>query len=75
MRLPSKVTSYKESSLSKFAFLLDKINENSLSIYELYEVTKMNFKNIDEFIDVLDCLYALNKIDFDIEREVIVNVI
>lgn len=67
MRLPSKITSYKESSLSKFPFLLDKLNEDGLSVYELYEVTNKNFKNIEEFIDTLDYLFALRKIEFDRE--------
>ncbi len=67
MRLPSKITSYKESSLSKFPFLLDKLNEDGLSVYELYKVTNKNFKNIEEFIDTLDYLFALRKIEFDRE--------
>lgn len=67
MRLPSKITSYKESSLSKFPFLLDKLNEDGLSVYELYEVTNKNFKSIEEFIDSLDYLFALRKIEFDRE--------
>lgn len=67
MRLPSKITSYKESSLSKFPFLLDKLNEDGLSVYELYEVTNKNFKSIEEFIDTLDYLFALRKIESDRE--------
>lgn len=75
MRLPSKVTSFKESSLSKFPVLLDKLNKNDLSPYELYEETKKYFENIEDFIDALDYLYALNKISFDKESGRIANVI
>jgi|LSQX01.3.fsa_nt_gb hypothetical protein len=75
MRLPSKVTSFKESSLSKFPSLLDAINKNDLSPYELYEVTKECFENIEDFIETLDYLYALNKISFEKENGRIMNVI
>lgn len=75
MRLPSKVTSFKESSLSKFPVLLDKLNKSDLSPFELYEETKKYFENIKDFIDTLDYLYALNKISFDKENGRIANVI
>ena len=48
MRLPSKITSYSESVISKF----------SLS-------------SIEEFLDTLDCLYALHKVIYDADREVL----
>lgn len=75
MRLPSKVTSFKESSLSKFPILIDKINENDVSPYYLYEETKKHFENVEDFIDALDYLYALNKISFSNENGRITNVI
>ncbi|MEA5024109.1 hypothetical protein SDC9_41891 [bioreactor metagenome] len=65
MRLPSKITSFKESSLSKFPALLESINKNNLSSYELYEETKKYFESIEDFIEALDYLYALNKISFE----------
>ena len=34
-----------------------------------------SFKSIDEFIDVLDCLFALNKIQYDEESGRLINVI
>ncbi|WP_373865448.1 ABC-three component system middle component 7 [Sporolactobacillus inulinus] len=75
MRLPSKVTSYKESSLSKFPVILETINKNSMSPYELYEDLKKHFDNIEDFIETLDYLYALNKIFFETENGRITNVI
>lgn len=75
MRLPSKVTSFKESSLSKFPVLLETINKTDLSTYELYEETKKHFESIEDFIETLDYLYALNKITFEKEGGRITNVI
>ncbi len=75
MRLPNKITSYKESVLSKFPILLNKIIKNDLSPYELYEETKKYFDNIEDYIDTLDYLFALNKISFDKENRRITNAI
>lgn len=73
MRFPSKVTSFKESSISKFSLLLNILYEESISPYELYEQTKNKFGSIEEFIDALDCLYALDKITLDVETGRITN--
>ena len=35
----------------------------------------MEFDNINEFIDALDCLFALGKIQYNEEREELINVI
>lgn len=75
MRLPSKVTSFKESSLSRFPILISKLSKNDISPYELYEATCKHFENIEDFIDTLDYLYAIGKISFDKENGRIANVI
>ena len=74
MKLPSKVISFKESSLSKFSLLLNKINEKKLSPHDLYEETKKYFENVEDFIETLDYLYALNKIYFETENGEVINV-
>ncbi|GAY78699.1 hypothetical protein NBRC111894_4253 [Sporolactobacillus inulinus] len=46
-----------------------------MSPYELYEDLKKHFDNIEDFIETLDYLYALNKIFFETENGRITNVI
>lgn len=75
MRLPSKITSYKDSLLNKFPLLMKNIEKGGISIHELYEITKKYFDDVEQFIDALDYLYALNKIELDKESEKIINVI
>lgn len=51
------------------------IEKGGISIHELYEITKKYFDDVEQFIDALDYLYALNKIELDKESEKIINVI
>lgn len=71
MRLPNKVTSYKESVLSKLKVLLDVMSNRDVSLTELYSVTYQNFLDMSEFIDALDVLFALNKLEYNDELEVL----
>lgn len=71
MKLPSKITSYSESILSKFPILLSELNNNGMEIWALYEATGKHFNNIEEFLDTIDCLFALQKVGFNVEREVL----
>ncbi len=68
MKFPNKVTSYKESILSKFPIVLNLISKRDYALSTLYRELsdKISAKN---FIDVLDCLYLLNKIE--LQNEVI----
>ncbi len=75
MQLPNKIVSFKESVLYKFPIILCELEKNKISINELYMKTMKSFKSIDEFIDVLDCLFALNKIQYDEESGRLINVI
>ena len=75
MRLPSKITSYSESVISKFQPILDVLQSNETGVFVLYEATANHFNNIEEFIDTLDCLFALQKIKYDAEHEVLCYVI
>lgn len=65
MRLPSKVTSYRESILRNFPVVLATLSENEISPLELYLKIKKHFLTVEDYIDTLDCLYALNKIVLD----------
>ncbi|MBP5789523.1 MAG: hypothetical protein J6W29_04740 [Neisseriaceae bacterium] len=65
MRLPSKVTSYNESVLSKFPIILKILSEYDKTPLDLYSETKEYFNDIPEYMDTLDCLFALGEIVFN----------
>ena len=71
MKLPNKVTSYQESVLSKLTILLDVLSVNDVSILELFFETRLHFTDTSEFIDALDCLFALNKLEYNEEMAVL----
>lgn len=64
MLLPNKIISYNGSILSKFPIVLDVLNDNDYLIFDLYEQLKASL-DIESFIEVLDCLFALGKIEID----------
>ena len=61
MKLPNKVTTYQESTLSKFPIILDKLKLHDYLIPSLYKEVK-NKMSIRDFHDALVCLYALGEI-------------
>lgn len=64
MKTPSKVTPYKESTIAKFPIILSFLERNDMTPNKLYaKVKKSKIKDIEEFVEVLDCLYAMNKIE------------
>ncbi len=71
MRLPNKVTTYKESCFSKFPIVLSNLSVKKKSPYELYNALAKNFDSVTEFIDTLDCLFALEKLTYDEDREIL----
>lgn len=64
MRLPNKVISYNESIISKFPIILNLLKSKDYKVMELYEKLKANL-DIECFIETLDCLFALGKIEID----------
>ena len=71
MRLPSKITSYGESVISKFPPVLSVLQDSDTGVFALYEATMKYFNSIEEFMDTLDCLFALQRVRYDEEREVL----
>lgn len=71
MRFPSKVTSYRESILSKFPIILSLLKNEDLSLVDLYKKTRSKFSDVKEFMETLDCLYILEKIELNEENGVI----
>ena len=63
MKFPSKVTPYKESIIAKFPMILSKVEKKDMTPADLYRSMKNKVVDIREFMDILDCLYALNKIE------------
>lgn len=71
MRLPSKVTSYKNSTFARFPVILTALQERDMRPEDLFKKVKSKTFDAAEFIEVLDCLYILGKIDFLPGREVL----
>lgn len=61
MNFPDKVTCYCDSILSTFPKILRLLQKNSLSVFSLYQ--KIQPMNISDYMEVLDCLYAMGKIE------------
>ncbi|MCW6665279.1 hypothetical protein NHG32_06255 [Aerococcaceae bacterium NML191219] len=71
MKLPSKVTPFKESVIAKFVPILDKLRSESLSPSELYKTVKTKVNGPSDFMEILDCLFILEKIELNEHEEVI----
>lgn len=71
MLLPNKLFSYNESIISKFPSILQILKNSPYSVSELYKKVQGNVTGVNEYMEILDCLYALNKIDYDEEAEVL----
>ena len=65
MLLPDKLITYSESVLAKLPILLDALQCEPLSIKDLYLVVQEQMNGVPEFLNALDCLYALQKVIYD----------
>ena len=66
MLLPDKMIRYNESVISKFVPVLQAMVLNERIFPEqLYKNVKSHFSSLSEFIQTLDALYALGKVDID----------
>ena len=66
MKMPNKVTPYKESSIAKFPVILAFLEKEDMTPSDLFSrVKKDKIQNIDEFVEIIDCLYAMHKIEID----------
>lgn len=71
MKLPSKVTPFKESIIAKFVPVLEKLKSGPLSLSELYKAVKTKVNSVSEFMEILNCLFILGKIELDEYEEVV----
>ena len=66
MKMPNKVTPYKESSIAKFPVVHSLLEKKDMTPSELFSKVKKNkIQNIDEFVEIIDCLYAMHKIELN----------
>ena len=71
MKLPNKEITYKESLLAKFPVFLVVIKDQEIAVDLFYKKMKSKVDDIGEFMEVMDCLYALGKIELDVKKGVI----
>lgn len=58
MKFPNKVTPFNQSVLSKFVPIIQILQEKDYTVYTLYNSLKVKM-TVNEYIDALNCLYAL----------------
>ena len=58
---PNKLITYNESVISKIPMILEIIERGPIGIKDLYHRVAPKLTGVNEYMDVLDCLYALNK--------------
>lgn len=71
MRLPSKVTPYRYSTLAKFSVILSELEKCDMSPEELFKAVKSKDLNAADFIEILDCLYLLGKVELVSGKEML----
>lgn len=70
MIVPNKIISIDESVVFKAAKLLSKLDDIN-DVLELYSKNKKLFIDIPEYIEALDVLFVLKKIDLDLNNGVV----
>ena len=63
MRLPNKVITFKESTISRFPIVLQILREQDMKPGALYRKVKSKVEDVGEYIDILDCLFAMGRIE------------
>jgi len=71
MRMPSKVNSFSDSVIALFAPILERLEKRDMTPHDLLAATKTKVSEISIFIDALDCLYKLGKIEIPEGTEVL----
>ncbi|MCH4065737.1 MAG: hypothetical protein LKE98_03005 [Lachnospiraceae bacterium] len=68
--MPSRVTPYKKSTLAEFPIILRELKTVDLTPVELYEKVKKKVP-FEDFVEALDCLYILDRIELLEDVEVL----
>ena len=66
MQLPSKLFSYSQSTLALFPIIMTALEDQAMSAGELWQLVQGS-ASLPDFLHAADALYALNKIDIDLE--------
>lgn len=74
MLFPNKLFTYSESVISKFPLILDEVRRGPVPVGELYKRVADRLTGVSEYLDALDCLYAVGRIDFDEDEGVLMYV-
>lgn len=70
MKLPDKIISYSESVLRLLPTILDELSTCDMTPQELYGLLKHK-ASLPDFIEALDCLYMLRKVELNQQSEVL----
>ena len=65
MQLPNKITKYEESIFPTMTSILETIEKEPINIDQLYVKVRFKANGVQNFIDALDSLYPLKKIDIN----------
>lgn len=71
MKYPNKLISYDNSTIKKIELSYKEINKCDCTPIELYDKLKNHFDHINEFVEVLDCLFLLDKIILSEEGRIV----
>ena len=71
MRMPSKVNTFSDSVIALFAPILERLESRDMTPRELLADLKMTVSELSIFLDALDCLYKLGKIEIPDGMEVL----
>jgi len=73
MRFPNKLFQYKETVIYDCSVIMEVLDDET-SVLNLYKACRNKCNNVQGFLDALDVLYAINKIDYDKNTRRIINV-
>jgi len=69
--MPSKVNTFSDSVIALFTPILEKLEKRNMTPHELLVAMKTKVSDISVFLDALDCLYKLGKIEIPEGTEVL----
>lgn len=71
MRLPNKINRLNESIISKYPVILKILEQGDLSVSELYNTVRSKTDDVGDFMEIIDCLYALGQIEYTEETRLL----
>ncbi len=63
MIIPDKITPFKDSIISKLPYVISVLQQKSKSPVELWEITRNQFEDINEYILTLDVAFVLGAVE------------